>query len=559
MVDSPELKARSEEVASLLERMKQLNAVGIALSSCRNTSFLLEEILTAARKITDADAGTLYLLEQKHLKFEILQNDSLNIYKGGAHNDPIPFAPIPLYQADGAPNDSLIVVYSAIHDRTVNVQDAYQDGDFDFSGPRKFDEMTGYRSRSFLAVPMKNHEQDIIGVLQLINACDPKTGVVGSFSADDQQLVESLASQAAVALTNQALIQQLEQLFESFVRMINAAIDDKSPYTAGHCARVPVLTLMLADAVSAQQQGPYADFTMSAVDRNELHIAALLHDCGKVTTPVHIVDKATKLESINDRIQLLDTRFEIIRRDLEIAQLRAQLLAASAQEGAEEAKAAQGQYQSTLEQLRSDQIFLHQCNTGGEYMAPELKQRVKDISQRYQWKNGQGEILPILTDNEIYNLCIERGTLTAEEREIINRHVVMTINMLNSIQWPKHLQRVAEYAGGHHERMDGKGYPKGLKRAQMSVQARVMAIADIFEALTARDRPYKPGKKLSEALDILGKMNLGQHVDPDLFDIFIREKVYLRYAQEYMHPEQLDAVDESKIPGYVPEATTVAH
>lgn len=553
MVHRTEQATRNHEVESLLERMKQLNAVGIALSSMRDTTCLLEEILTAARKITFADAGTLYLLDQnRHLTFEILQNDSLGLYKGGRHNDPIPFPPIPLYQADGSPNDSLIVVYSVLHERTVNVRDAYQDEGFDFSGPKKFDEKTGYRSQSFLSVPMKNHEQDVIGVLQLINACHPVTGAPSFFSADDQELAESLASQAAIALSNQALIQQLEQLFESFVTMVNTAIDDKSPYTAGHCSRVPVLTMMLADAVSQQNQGPFAGFVMTEADRRELHIAALLHDCGKVTTPVHIVDKATKLESINDRIQLLDVRFEIARRELDIRRLRRQLERVGQPLDSDMQRQEETQYKETLQQLSDDQAFLHQCNVGNEYMAPERKQRVKDIALRYAWTNEQGQTVPILTEDEIYNLCIDRGTLTAEEREIINHHVVMSITMINSIKWPKHLQRVAEYAGGHHERMDGKGYPNGLTRDQMSVQARIMAIADIFEALTARDRPYKPGKTLSEALDILGKMKLGQHVDPDLFDIFIREKVYLQYARQYMPDEQLDAVDETRIPGYVP-------
>ncbi|MBI5627057.1 MAG: GAF domain-containing protein [Nitrosomonadales bacterium] len=523
---------------NLLHRLKELNEIGIALSQQRNLNSLLETILVAAKRITHADAGTLYLLEheQQTLRFEILRNDSLNIAMGGTSGVPITFYPIRLYDDNGNPNHAMVVSHSALSGETVNIPDAYVAQGFDFSGTKGFDAKTGYRSQSFLTVPMRNHENEVIGVLQLINAKDHDSGAVVPFSSDDQQLSESLASQAAIALTNRHLISQLEDLFEAFIQLINTAIDDKSPYTGGHCERVPVLTMMIAEAVNRTTHGPLKDFVMTDNDRYELKIAGLLHDCGKITTPVHVVDKATKLETIFDRIHLVDTRFEVLKRDAEIAHLKT------------EDRGQKAEFEARIRQLDDDREFLRHCNIGGEAMSEEAQQRVRQIAI-YQWRDVDGKVGNFLNDIEVESLTIRAGTLTAAEREIINHHIDITIKMLESLPWPRHLKNVAEYAGGHHERMDGKGYPRGLTREQMSVQARVMGIADIFEALTAKDRPYKKGKTLTESLTILGKFKLGGHIDPDLFDVFIREKVYLDYARQFLAPEQIDEVDLSKIPG----------
>ena len=442
----------------------------------------------------------------------------------------------------------MIAAYVAINDRTVNIADAYTEEGFDFSGTRNFDKRTGYRSTSFLTVPMKNHEGEIIGVLQLLNAIDATSGGVTVFSDEDRRLAESLASQAAIALTNRLLIQQLEVLFESLIELINTAIDDKSPYTGGHCKRVPTLTMMLAEAANATGEGPLASFRMTDKDRYELKIAGLLHDCGKITTPVHVVDKATKLQTIYDRIDLLDTRFEALKREAEIAMLKGVLAARGAEDASSEQRARED-FAARIRQYDDDREFLRRTNIGGERMSPEDQARVTRIAQ-YTWTGPRGAPERFLTRDEEANLNIPYGTLTAQEREIINHHIVATIKMLEALPWPKHLLNVPEYAGGHHERMDGKGYPRGLTRAQMSVQARIMGIADIFEALTAKDRPYKPGKTLSESLHILGKFKENGHIDPDLFDIFVRERVYLRYAREFLDPEQIDEVDPSRIPGF---------
>ena len=535
----------------LVQRLEQLNAIGASLSAERDIDRLLEAILTAAKSITRADGGTLYrLTEDGTLRFEILRTSSLKYYLGGTTGNAVPFYPIHLVGKDGKPNHSMVAAYAALTGKTVNIADAYTADGFDFTGTRNFDKKTGYRSKSFLTVPMANHDREIIGVLQLINAQDPKTGEIVPFSPADQRLAESLASQAAIALTNRMLINQLEHLFESFIAMINSAIDEKSPYTGAHCQRVPALTMMLAEAVNETREGPLSDFHMNDKDRYELKIAGLLHDCGKITTPVHVVDKATKLQTIYDRIELVATRFEALKREAEVEMLRAKLKAIEHHDEAS-ARRAEEAYVAKVRRYDDDREFLRRTNIGSERMRPEDQARVSQIA-RYSWRNERGETDRFLSRDEEDNLNVAYGTLTGAEREIINHHIVATIKMLEALPWPRHLTGVPEYAGGHHERMDGKGYPKGLTREQMSVQARVMGIADIFEALTAKDRPYKKGKTLSESLAILGRMKENGHVDPDLFDIFVRDKVYLRYAREFLDPEQIDEVDETLIPGYRP-------
>ncbi len=542
-----------DTVEDLFRRLEQLNEIGAALSSERDITRLLEKILDAAKTITHADGGTLYRMspDGKALDFEIVRTDTLGIRMGGSAGARIDFPPLPLYDERGEPNNSMVAAYCALHAKTVNIADAYEAQGFDFSGTRRFDARTGYRSKSFLTVPMKNHENEVIGVLQLINCTRPGSDRVVAFSEADHRLAESLASQAAIALTNRQLIVQLEELFESFIRLINLAIDEKSPYTGGHCQRVPVLTMMLAEAVNETATGPLAGFTMSDKDRYELKIAGLLHDCGKVTTPVHVVDKSTKLETIFDRIHLIDTRFEVLERDAQIAMLRSKLALREERDGAAEARLEQ-HFENRVRQLREERAFLSHCNVGVEAMSPQDQQRVAEIGRNHRWRTGEGRQMDFLSDEEIENLSIRAGTLTAAERQIINNHIVATIKMLEALPWPKHLRNVPEYAGGHHERMDGKGYPRGLTRDRMSVQARIMGIADIFEALTAKDRPYKSGKTLTESLNILGKFRLGGHIDPDLFDVFVRSKVYLKYAEMFLDPKQIDAVDEHAIPGYVP-------
>ncbi|MCU0865348.1 MAG: GAF domain-containing protein [Planctomycetes bacterium] len=510
----------------LLPRLEQLNEIGIALSKERDTGHLLERILLAAKQLCGADAGTLYrVAEDRTVHFEMMRTDSLGIALGGPGREPVPFPPIPLVTADGRPNDTLVVAHAVLHDRTVNIADAYDTTTFDFAGTRRFDAGTGYRSKSFLTVPMKDHEGEILGVLQLINAIDRASGEVVPFSARDQRLAESLASQAAIALTNRKLIGQLEDLFEAFIQLLNIAIDEKSPYTGGHCQRVPVLTMMLAEAVSRTQQGALAGFRLDAQGLRELKLAGLLHDCGKVTTPVHVVDKATKLEGIGDRIRIVDLRFDLLLRDVEHAQLRGTIDTATA--------ARQRQ------QLLQDRDFVRRCNRGSEAMSDADVARIQALAAK-SWIDGDGTERPLLDDDEVRNLTVRRGTLTAADRQVIENHAAMTHRMLAALPWPKALRAVPEIAASHHERLDGKGYPRGLGAERLSIQARILAIADVFEALTARDRPYKPGKTVSESLAILGRMAAEGAIDPDVFEVFVREGVWRTYAERHLQPEQLD-------------------
>ncbi len=529
--------ATGNTLDDLFRRLDELNDIGASLSSEHDLKLLLEKIVLAAKRITRADGGTLYLLadDRRALHFEIVRTDSLNIAFGGSSAQSASglFPDLPLYRADGSPNDCMVAAYAAITGNTVSIADAYAAQGFDFSGTRQFDARTGYRSRSFLTVPMKNHEGEVIGVLQLINAIDTPGGQVVPFSPADQRLAESLASQAAVALSNRQLVAQLETLFESFIKLINLAIDEKSPYTGGHCQRVPELTMMLAEAAAATREGPLADFTLTDKDRYELRIAALLHDCGKVTTPVHVVDKATKLQTLFDRIHLIDTRFEVIRRDAEVRKWR------SIAEGMA-AEIADATYRDFCRQLEADREALRRANIGCEKMADADIEQVRQIAGRYRWTAPDGQQQAFLNADEVENLTIRSGTLTAAERDIINHHIVATIRMLEQLPWPKHLKNVPEYASGHHERMDGKGYPRGLQRDQMSWQARMMGIADIFEALTAKDRPYKEGMGLAQALEILERFSQSGHIDADLYEVFVKGEVFRRYAEAFLRPQQID-------------------
>ncbi len=517
-----------------VERLELLHRIGIALSAEKNKDRLLETILLEAKKLCHADGGTLYLRDGDELRFAIMRTDSLGIALGGTTGKPIELPSIRLYDAEtGEPNRSNVATCAALMRSSVNVPDAYDATGFDFSGTKLFDEANGYRSKSFLTIPLVNNEFQVIGVLQLLNAKDPATGEVVPFTAEDQRIVEALASQAAVALDNQMLLEGQKQLLEAFIQMIASAIDSKSPYTGAHCERVPILALMLAEAACKSDEGTFAGFDLDEDEWYELKIAAWLHDCGKVTTPVHVMDKATKLETIWDRIHMVRARFEVLERDAKIRMLEAK---ASGDEQAEE------RYRAENEALRDDLAFVERANIGSEFLGDEDKERLRTIAQRRYIEGGVER--PLLDDEELSNLLVSRGTLTEQERLIINGHMVQTIQMLESLPFPRNLRRVPEYAGGHHERMDGTGYPRGLYAGDMSLPARMMAVADVFEALTARDRPYKRGKTLSESIRIMGSMKRDNHLDPEVFDLFIRSGVYKEYAKRFLPPELIDEVDE---------------
>jgi len=529
---APEVK---EFLEKQIDQIRRLNQIGTALSAEKNLDKLLEMIVDEARKFTNADGGTLYIMsdDEEELHFAIVQNTSLNVRMGGTGGK-ITWPSVRLKNLDGKPNQANVSAYAAITGQVVNISDVYHAEGFNFEGTRRFDAETGYRSKSMLVVPMRNHENDIIGVLQLLNAqIEGETEVI-SFSIENQKMTESLASQAAVAISNSRLIHDLENLLESFIRTIATAIDEKSPYTGGHVRRVSELTMAIADKINRSAEGPYGGISFDEDELKELRISAWLHDVGKITTPEYVVDKGKKLETIYNRMEALKERFEILRRDSEIKKLK---------NG--NTKRNRNSVEKTIDtaakeemDLDADYEFLTDINTGTKFMDEKMLDRLKNIAGR-KWNLG-GDLLNLLSDDEVYNLSIPLGTLTDKEKEIIKNHVTVTHKMLCQLPFPKKLRHVSYYASSHHERMDGAGYPFGLRGNEIPLQARIIALADVFDALTAKDRPYKKEKTLSEAIKIMGYMVKDNHIDRDLFELFIKERIHLDYARKELTPNQID-------------------
>ena len=495
----------------LQDRLRRLNEIGVALSVERDLNVLLERILHQARGFTSADAGTLFLVKDDHLTFAIAQNDTLHSFVGGRYGAPgVP--PVPL-------NRDSVSGYAAITGETLNIADVYAPEWHRFEGPRNYDRMTGYRTISMLVVPMQDHEGQVTGVLQLLNAIHPTTAQVTAFSSDAQALIQSLASQAAVAINNVRLVQDTEELFESFVRVMATAIDERSPYTGGHIRRVAEMASVVAEAVNRCTEGPLADICFAADELNELRIASWMHDIGKITTPEWVVDKPTKLTTIHDRIELLRARFacfsELVqRRGLErrLAGADAALIAA--------------EVQAEREQLRDDLAFLERANTPSESLADAVLERLQQIATRHYVVDDRQ--VPCITPDELMNLSIRRGSLNDAERRKINDHAGMTIRMLEQIPFTRKLQRVPDIAGAHHERLDGTGYPRRLEGDQISLQARILAMVDIYESLSADDRPYRAEPMSRETvLRILAQEVENHHLDPNLHALFVQQQLYL--------------------------------
>lgn len=529
--ESPALRGLPAEVLNEIRafangqvaRIQELVKIGMALSAEKNLDRLLEMIVSEARRFTHADGGTLYIKnDRQELEFMIVQNDSLGIRMGGT-GEQISWPPVLLRNAEGVENHRNVSAHCALLGVWVNINDVYG-ADFDFQGTRDFDTRTGYRSKSMLLVPMRNHEDEVIGVLQLLNARHPETGETVDFRAHEIADLTSLASQAAVAITNVRLVKELERLLDAFLRAIAAAIDEKSPYTGGHVANVAELTVRLAEAINRTDTGPFAANSFSEEELDELRMAAWMHDIGKVTTPEYVVDKATKLQTIYDRIEVVKTRLEVLKRDAEIARLKGE-------NGAE----------VNLALYDEMSKFLAEVNTGGEFLGDDKIEKIREIGRLEFEMNGERR--PLLTDEEIENLSIRRGTLTGAERGIINNHVALTIKMLEKLPFPRKLQRVPEFAGMHHEKLDGSGYPQGICAEKIPLQARILAVADVFEALTAADRPYSQGKKLSEAMRIIGFMVKDKHLDKDLCDLMVRSGLVQDYCREKISERQRDFLE----------------
>jgi|GEM_PF-229937 len=532
-----------------IRRIKNAAEIGKALSVGDNVNKLLEMIVDEARDMSGADAGTLYMLDKnKKLRFKILQNDSMGIKLVGKDDksEKLPDAPftlpnVPLYNESGSKNYSNVSSYVALTGKQINISDVYEVDEtlgFDFTGPRKYDASTGYRSRSMLVVPLKNYENEVIGVLQLLNAKNENQEII-PFSEEYVNLIESLASQAAVAMTNAELIRAIKNLFYALIESIATAIDGKSPYTGGHIRRVVSLTRMIAQRINDAQVGHFKDIYFNEDALEELELAAWMHDVGKITTPEHVIDKHAKLETICDRISLIRVRFQTIIESVKNEYLHRKIeLLRGGVCNASDIEVVDKELGERLTELRETFEFIESCNSTGDFMSDEKVERVKKIaSEKYVSDDGEHSFL---TSDELENLCIRKGTLTDGERQIINQHSEMTYKILCTLPFPKSLGNVPDYAAAHHERPDGTGYPLGLSGEDLPIQPRIMAIADIFEALTARDRPYKKPMLISQAVRILGFMKKDGHIDPNIHDLFIESGLFREYAVKELNSDQID-------------------
>ncbi|WP_044406995.1 HD domain-containing phosphohydrolase [Thiomicrospira microaerophila] len=528
-VDDGRLAPR--EADEPFDRIKRLNSIGEALSAEHNIDKLLEMIVTEAKKITFADGGTLYLLKENALHFTVAQTDSLGIAMGGTAA-PISWPPLPLYLKDGTQNKMMVAATCALEDRVVNIPDIYQTVDFSFEGAKRFDEANGYRSRSMLVIPLRNHECNVIGVLQLLNKQNP-LGTTCGFSIEDESIALSVASQAAVAITNARLIDDLEALLEAFLNSIIYMMGRKSPYTAGHINRMVALSEMIVRAVH-KDTGLYRDKSYSPEQAKQIKLSALMHDMGKLATPETVMDKATKLDGHFDRIELIRLRAKHIQAEMEKAALSQKLTDSDQADVIEQTLTAQ------LAVLEHAMALVEKSNTGGEFLPADQVDAIESLVQHPFVVAGQ--TMPLITPEEAYALKVQKGTLTAEEREVINQHAEIGLRVLEGLPFPEKYKAIPHIAGAHHEKINGKGYPLGLKGEEISFDARILAVADVFEALTAHDRPYKKPNPLSIAMKILYFMAKDDELDRQLVKFFYDSGLYLDYAKRFLPAALIDEV-----------------
>ncbi len=518
----------------LIDRLKKFTSLGVALSAEKNINTLLEMIADMARKYTSAEGCTVYLCEEdkKELLFAVIQNEKhdINLTLEGEKRD---WPPIKLFDDMGNENHHNVSAHCALARKIIRISDVYDENGYDFSGTREFDAVAGYRSKSMLLIPMTDHEDEIIGVLQLLNARRGVSRKILDFAEEDIQMVSGLASQAAVAVSNVRLVESTENLLKSFVKCIAAAIDEKSPYTADHILRVAKLTETIAQRINQEDGGPLGDANFDEEQLEEISMAAWMHDIGKIATPEYLVNKATKLETIFDRIELIGHRIEILKRDREIKRLKQQLTAV----GHSDLIVESGKEDDS--DLTEMYRFLKTINIGGEFMEDKDIAELERIAG--QFLQVDGVPIRMLSEEELTCCSIRKGTLTEEERKIINHHISVSIMMLESLPFLKKWHNVPTIAGLHHEKLDGSGYPGGLSVDDIPLSGRILAVADVFEALTATDRPYKTGKKLSEAMQILESMVNDFHLDEKICDFLVYSGIVEEYAEIYLPAGQRDS------------------
>jgi HD-GYP domain-containing protein (c-di-GMP phosphodiesterase class II) len=503
------------EYQQLQERIRRLNQIGISLSSEHDLNVLLEMIVKEARGFCNADAGSLYLVEDDGLSFEVAQNDTLDRRLGDA-KQPFKAFKIPL-------TTSSLAGYVAVTGNVLNIEDVYQIGeDEEYNFNRDFDNRNDYRTESMLVTPMKDNDREIIGVIQLINAMDEKGRVV-PFGAEVEELVLSLASQAAVAINNTNLINQIKDLFESLVQYSATAIDARSPHTAGHSRRVSLLAAKIAQAISDEKEGPFAAVHFTPEQINEIRIAGWLHDIGKIGVREHVLEKADKLTA--DRMEAIENRFKTFIKDIEVSALKRLTQAmAVADPDPSEISRIEEDLQEKKGQFSDDLEFIKKVNIPG-FLKDEDLARLEGIHDD-RYIDSEGREHPFITDFEYKNLSVRKGSLTHDEYMDIQNHVVHTKNILGSISFTKDLANVPLFAAQHHEMLNGKGYPEGLTGDQLPIQSRILAVLDIYEALTASDRPYKKAMPVERAFSILDEFVKDGHLDADVVNLFRDRKLY---------------------------------
>ncbi len=506
------------------DKFDRIMEINKELSSQVDKDKLFEMILSLTRDLTNCEAGTLYIVtkDRKNLEFKVIQNDPLNI-KMGNWEKPISWNSLPIYLDDGKENIEMVSVVSALEKRIINIPDVYNCKDYDFEGTKKFDSSSGYKSKSMLVIPLVNHEEDVIGVLQLINKTTFSHDEIIPFNKEDENILKALASQAAMALTNSFLINSLEEFLNSFVTTIAHAIDAKSKHTSKHIDKVAKIAIYLAKSIH-KDNTIYKDVKYSENQFKQIELAAWMHDIGKISMPESVIDKGTKLQTIFDRIENIKERFEIIKRDLEISYLKNEI--------------SKENYLDQIKKIDDDFTFLETVNIGGEFMQNKDIERIEEISKFQYIKRG--EVCTILTEDEVKNLSIRKGTLSKEEKDIMNSHAQLTLDMLSTLPFPKKYKDTLNIAVNHHEKLNGKGYPRGLDAKDLSLEDRIMILADIFEALTASDRPYKEGKKLSEVYEILSYMVKDNEIDGKLLEFFFESDAFKKYISEELKPTQID-------------------
>lgn len=453
--------------------------IGIGLATEKDRNKLLASILEKGMKITHCDASVLYLLEEDKLVFKIMKTLSMGAGRDVDKEVIEDMTPVPLTEKN-------VCAYTAIHKEIVNIPDVYDSDRFDFSGPIKYDALTGYHTRSLLVIPIENNENELLGVLQLINAMD-ENGTVIPFDKQYHIIIRSLGSMAAIELTNLSYVEELKVQLRSFVEAFATAVDERTPYNGNHTRKVAEYSGILAEYITKMHKEGKCEEYFDEERKEKLILAALLHDIGKMIIPLKVMNRATRLDKEVERVE---RRFELIASYFEVDMLRGRIT--------------QAEYQKKIKDLKEELEFIHKINSMG-FLDDENYGHVQRLAEKKHRKED-GTETPYLTKQEIEYLSIRKGTLTEEDRKQMESHVVMTKKILDKVRFNKNYTMVPKWAAGHHEFLNGTGYPNQLREEEIDLETRILTIADIYDALTATDRPYKKPMPKEEAMGILRNM-----------------------------------------------------